>query len=138
MVLCVYFVALANCTRYFIDLKWIFQAGNWKRLMQTSIVRYIFYLSVIAPSASSLLKLPLLPRKRDRFLDASSHLYKRVCPSVGGSVIRFFLLQKIKVFLHVCHQGVPGTSQKCRIASLQIGMSVDPSVCLRIKLKKKK
>jgi len=41
------------------------------------------------------------------------------------------------VFLHVCHQGGPETSQKCRIASLQEGMSVGPSVYLRIKLKKK-
>ena len=30
-----------------------------------------------------------------------------------------------------------GTSPKCRIASLQEGMSVDPSVYLRIKFKKK-
>ena len=39
-------------------------------------------------------------------------------------------------FLHLCHQGGPGTSQKCRIASLQEGMSVGPSVYPRIKLKK--
>ena len=30
--------------------------------------------------------------------------------------------------LHVCRQGGPGTLQKCRIASLQEGMSVGPSV----------
>ena len=73
------------------------------------------------------------------FLDASSHLYKRVCQSVrpsvgwlvGRSVTRFFLIAKMKVFLHVCHQGGPGTSQKCRITSLKEGLSVGPSVYLR-------
>jgi hypothetical protein len=55
-----------------------------------------------------------------------------VRPSVGNA---FFLMAKMKVFLHVCHQGGPGTSQKCRIASLQGGLSVGPSVYLRIKLK---
>ena len=40
------------------------------------------------------------------------------------------------VFLHVCHQGGPGTSQKCIIASLQEGMAVGLSVYLWIKLKK--
>ncbi len=35
----------------------------------------------------------------------------------------FFLrLAKKKVFLRVCHQEGPATSQKCRIASLQEGM----------------
>ena len=28
------------------------------------------------------------------FLDASMHLYKRVCPSVHGSVMRFFLMSR--------------------------------------------
>ena len=69
------------------------------------------------------------------FLDASTHLYKRVCPSVGRSVgplvgDAFFSIAKMKIFLHVCHQGGPGTSQKCRITSLQEGMSVGPSVNL--------
>ena len=43
-----------------------------------------------------------------RFLDASSHLCKRLCPSVGRVVTSYF-------GIHVCHQGGPGTSQKCRI-----------------------
>ena len=30
------------------------------------------------------------------FLDASSHLYKRVCPSVGRSVTRFFGQPKMR------------------------------------------
>ena len=63
-----------------------------------------------------------------RFLDASSHLYKRVCPSVGWfvrpsvrpSVMRFFQIEEMKVFLRVCHQGGLVTSQKCRIASLHL------------------
>ena len=42
----------------------------------------------------------------------------------------------MKVFLHVCHQGGLVTSQTCRIASLQGGMSVGLSVYTRIKLKK--
>ena len=41
-----------------------------------------------------------------------------VCLSVCRSVMRFFLIAKMKVFLHVCLQEGPGTSQKCRIASL--------------------
>ena len=53
-----------------------------------------------------------------------------VRPSVGGSVRNafFFSIPKMKVFLHVCHQEGPGTSQKCKIASLQVGMSVGPSI----------
>ena len=43
---------------------------------------------------------------------------------------------EMKVFLHVCHRGGPGASQKCRIASQQEGMSVGPSVYLQIKWKK--
>ena len=42
---------------------------------------------------------------------------------------------KMKVFLHVCHQGAPRTSQKGRIASLPEGISVGPSVYPQIKLK---
>ena len=61
-----------------------------------------------------------------------------VGPSVGRSVrqsvMRFFIA-KMKVFLHVYHQDGPGTSQKCRIASLQEGRTVGPSVYLRTKLK---
>ena len=56
-----------------------------------------------------------------------SHLYERVYPlvrtsvrpSVGPSVSSYFQNIKMKVFLHVYHQGGPGTSPKCRIASLQ-------------------
>ena len=48
----------------------------------------------------------------------------------------FFQNAKMKVFLHVCHQEGPGTSQKCRIASLQEGRTVGPSVYPWIKLKK--
>ena len=57
--------------------------------------------------------------EKPSFLHASSHLYNRACPSVGRSVGNaFFLIAKMTVFLHVCHQGGPGISQKCRIASL--------------------
>ena len=65
--------------------------------------------------------------------------YIWVCPSVGWSVGRsvgwlvrnaFFLIAKMNFFLHVCHQGAPGTSQECKIASLQEGMSVGLSVYL--------
>ena len=60
-----------------------------------------------------------------------------VRPSVGPSVGNaFFLITKMKVFLHDRHQGGPGTSQKCRIASLQEGISVGPSVYLPSNLKK--
>ncbi len=55
-----------------------------------------------------------------------------VCRSVGNI---FFFNCKNEGFSLVCHQGSPGTSQKCRIASLQEGMSVGPSVYLQIKLK---
>ena len=62
-----------------------------------------------------------------------------VRPSVGPSVPRsvgplvrnafFFINCKNEdFFLHVCDQGGPGTSQKCRIASLQEGMSVGLSL----------
>ena len=66
------------------------------------------------------------------FLDASSHLYKRVCPSVGRSVrpsvgrsvrrsvTSYFLFSKMKGFLHVCHQTGLETSQKCGIASFHL------------------
>ena len=43
----------------------------------------------------------------------------------------------MNIFLHVCHQGGPGTSQKCRIAYIEEGMSVGWSVYPWIKLKKK-
>ena len=78
----------------------------------------------------------LTPRVSLPFLDASSHLYKRVCPSVGPSVgwlVAFFLIAKMKVFLHVCHQGGPGTTQKCRLASPLEGLTVGTSVHLRIR-----
>ena len=61
-------------------------------------------------------------------------LYISGCPSVGPSVGRsvrnqfFFQNSKMKVFCHVCHQGGPGTSQKCRITPLQEGLSVGPSI----------
>ena len=59
------------------------------------------------------------------FLDASLHLYKRVCPSVGPSVrwlvrrsaTSYFQNLKMEVFVCVFHQGSLLTSQKCRIAS---------------------
>ena len=48
---------------------------------------------------------------RQDFLDESSHLYKRVClsvgPSVCPSVMHFILIAKMKVFCHVCHQKGP-------------------------------
>ena len=42
-----------------------------------------------------------------------------VGPSVRPSVTSYFKNLKIKLFLHVFHQGSLGTLQKCRIASLQ-------------------
>ena len=72
------------------------------------------------------------------FLDASSHLYKRVCPSVrrsvgpsvGPSVTSYFQNRKMELLLHECHQGGPVTSQKCRIASLVglVGLLVSRSI----------
>ena len=53
---------------------------------------------------------------------------RSVSPSVGRSVMRFFSIAKMKVFLHVCHQEGPVTSQKCRIASL-VGLLVRWSIC---------
>ena len=55
------------------------------------------------------------------FLDASSHLYESlsVRQSVHPSAVRFFLN---------CKNEGPETSQKCRIASLQDGRYVGPSV----------
>ena len=47
------------------------------------------------------------PSDGNLFLDASSHLYKRVCPSVRPSVgwsvgnAFFFQIEEMKVFLHV-------------------------------------
>ena len=57
---------------------------------------------------------------KNLFLDASSHLYKRVYPSVGPSPV-IFKIEKNEGFFLVYYQGGPGTSQKCRIASLQQG-----------------
>ena len=66
------------------------------------------------------------------FLDASSHLYKRVRPSVGPSFRNaFFLIEEMKVS-HVWHQGGLVTSQKCRIASLHLYRKVCLLVCTSI------
>ena len=45
-------------------------------------------------------------------------------------------MKTVFFFSRVCHQEGPGTSQKCRIASLQEGRTVGPSVYPWIKLKK--
>ena len=109
-----------------------FHVTPWDGLSRKKVARMdrdrYFVLFFHSPSSSQYL--PSL----SLFLDAFSHLYKRVCPSVGRSVrpsvgrsvrpsvgrsvTSYFKNLKMKVFLRVFHQGSLQTSQKCRIASL--------------------
>ena len=96
-----------------------------------SSIRLPFNLSVSLPFLLFLI-LDVL----SSFLDASSHLYKRVGPSVRPSVTSYFQNLKMKDFLRKCHLGYPDyrSARNRRCASIKIASTppYSPNDCVKL------